>query len=233
MSTLKTLREEIQADLDLEDETFISDADINRWINQGIRSSERIIHGLYEDYFLCSEDKAITTASNLVDYPSDMYANKIRKILFKSGSNEVYEVKRVSNLRDATERDVLETGSNPTLEWSPTNDSTNGRKIRLFPSASRNGTLTIWYIRNANQLTGATVALADAEECDIDEFEVYVTQFAKVQCYLKEGDPRANEAKMLEQQYKADIIETLSNMVPDNNDEIPMDMSFYDDVIGE
>jgi len=38
---------------------------------------------------------------------------------------------------------------------------------------------------------------------------------------------------MLEQQYKADMIETLSNMVPDNNDEIPMDMSFYDDVIGE
>jgi len=226
MSTLKTLREEIQADLDLEDENFISDADINRWINQGIRSAERIIHGLYEDYFLCSADTDITTASNLVSYPSDVYGNKIRKILFKNGK-DVHEVRRVSNLRDATDRDINETGSNPTLEWSPTNDSTNGRKIRLFPSASRNGTLTIWYIRNALQLS------ADDSECDIDEFEIYVTQSAKVQCFLKEGDPRANEAKMLEQQYKADMIETLSNMVPDNNDEIPMDMSFYDDVIGE
>tara|TARA_R100001480_G_scaffold63449_5_gene75766 strand:- start:944 stop:1627 length:684 start_codon:yes stop_codon:yes gene_type:complete len=227
MSTLKTLREDIQADLDLEDEVFISDADINRWINQGIRSAERIIHGLYEDYFLSNTDTSITTASNLVSYPSDIFANKIRKIIFKNSSKEVQEVRRVTNLVAATDRDVNETGANPTLEWSPTNDSVNGKKIRLFPSASRDGTLSIWYIRNALQLS------ADDSECDIDEFEVYVKQYTKVQCYLKEGDPRADSAKALEQQYKVEMIEVLTNMSPDNNDEIPLDMSFYDDSIGE
>ena len=229
-STLKQLRERIQADLDLEDETFIIDSDINSWINDAIRKAEAEIHTLYEDYFLAEASITVTAGTKLYDYPSDVYANKIRKILFHdSGKTTSHEVKRVKNLINASTRDIYDTtsGSNYILEWSPINDATDGRKIRIFPEIARSGTLRVWYIRNAKQLS------ADTDTCDIDEFERYVLQSVKTECFFKDGDPRAIQSKQLEEQLKQDMINTLSNMVPDNNTEIPMDFSFYEDSLDD
>jgi len=272
-STLKQLRERIQADLDLEDETFIIDSDINSWINEAIKKAEAEIHTLYEDYFLTEAEITLVTTNaaptdtddveeswpntQFYQYPSDIYANKIRKIVYVNDSNSsTHEVKRVKNLTAATERDVYDTASNPILEWAPYNGAWSyeygdtpttvsvprvinilkaaetgyspvtlaGKAIRIFPKAGRSGKLKIWYIRNANQL------VADTDTCDIDEFERYVLQAVKTECFFKDGDPRAIQSKQLEEQLKQDMINTLSNMVPDNNTEIPMDFSFYDDV---
>ena len=224
-STLAVLRARVQSDLDLEDETFISDADINSWINEGISKAETIIHNLYEDYFLSETTQAITSGTFKYSYPTDIFANKVRKIIYQdTNGNTSHEVKRIKNLAEGSERDIYDTSQNHTLQWTPYNDS-NGRKIRLFPEAGRSGTLRIWYIRNAKQLS------ADTDTCDIDEFERYILQVAKTECYFKDGDPRAVSSKQLEEQLKQDMINTLSNMVPDNNDEIPMDLSFYNDII--
>jgi hypothetical protein len=227
-STLLQLRERIQADLDLEDETFIIDSDINAWINDSIRKAEAEIHTLYEDYFLAEATIIIEAGTKTYDYPTDIYANKIRKILYHdSNKTTSHEVKRVKNLIDASTRDIYDTasGSNYLLEWSPSNDSVYGRKIRIFPEVARNGTLRVWYIRNAKQLA------VDTDVCDIDEFERYVIQSVKTECFFKDGDPRAVQSKQLEEQLKQDMINTLSNMVPDNNTEIPMDFSFYADAL--
>jgi len=237
MSTLLELRERVQADLDLQDETFITDSDINTWINDAIKKAEAVIHTLYEDYFITQTTQAITAGTYLYSYPSDVYANKIRKIIYHdSGKTTSHEVKRVPSLVEGSERDIYSTGSNSVLQWSPYNSKSGGRQIRLFPEAGRAGTLIIWYIRNARQLVDETVdevtTLADAQSCDIDEFERYILQCVKTECYFKEGDPRAMQSKQLEEQLKVDMIETLSNAVPDNNDEIPMDFSFYNDCEG-
>lgn len=225
MSTLVSLRTRVQGDLDLEDETFITDADINTWINEAIKKAEIIIHNLYEDYFLSETTITISAGTKLYSYPTDIYGNKIRKIIFQdSAGNTSHEVKRARNLADASDRDIYDTGSSPILEWTPYNDS-DGRKIRIFPEGSRAGTLRVWYIRNAAQLA------ADTDSCDIDEFERYVIQAVKTDCYFKEGDPRAVSSKQFEEQYKQDMINTLSNMVPDNNTEIPMDLDFYRDCL--
>jgi len=235
MSTLKQLRERVQADLDLQDETFIEDSDINAWINEAIKKAEAEIHTLYEDYFLSYEAKAITAGTYEYDYPADIYGNKIRKIVFEGGGSS-HEVKRAKDLAKATDRDIYETGTSHVLEWTPFNSS-SGRKIRLFPLAGRTGTLRIWYIRNARQLVDETVddviTLADAQSCDIDEFERYILQAVKTECFFKDGDPRAIQSKQIEEQLKQNMITTLSNMVPDNNNEIPMDFSFYNDCEGE
>jgi len=225
-STLVQLRSRVQADLDLEDETFITDSDINAWINEAIKKAEAEVHTLYEDYFLSESTITLSAGTKLYDYPSDIYGNKIRKLIFQDGSgSSSHEVKRVRNLVNASDRDIYLTGSSHHLEWTPYNDATNGRKIRIFPESGRSGTLRVWYIRNAKQLS------SDTDVCDIDEFERYILQSTKTECYFKDGDPRAIQSKQLEEQLKQDMINTLSNMVPDNNDEIPMDLSFYDDTI--
>jgi hypothetical protein len=232
MSTLAELRQRVIDDLDLNEETFIDDTDLNRWINEGIRVVESHIHELNQDYFLSEADPiAITVGQNKVDYPSDIYANKVRKIIFTDGtSNSIasHEVKKIKDLTRAKELDLFhDNTTNPILNWTPSNNAAEGRKIRLFPDNGRSGQLHIFYIRNAAQLA------TDTDECDVDEFERFVIQYTKTQAYLKDGDPRAAESKVLEEQVKSNMLVTLAEMSPDDNNEIIMDMSHYDDSLGE
>ena len=230
MKTLLDIRNHVKADLDFEDEEFISDTDIDRWINEGIAAAEQQIHTLYEDYFLAQATITSISGQNLYDYPSDIYANKIRKIIFRDGvsnSTSTHVVKRIRNLVEAASLDYYNSDTTlPILSWSPINDSTNGRKIRIFPQVGRGGFLYVWYIRNANRLVN------DTDVCDIDEFEHFVTQYAKTQAYIKDNDQRADDSKILQEQYKMDMIQTLSQMSPDNDNELPPDLSHYNDMVG-
>jgi len=231
MTTLKEMRDQVIDDLDLAEEIFVDTTELNRWINEGIKVAESSIHGIYEDYFLVESDPiTITYGTSVTDYPSDIYANKVRKIIYTdglTGSTNSHEVRRVKSLLEATNRDLYEkSNTNNILEWVPTHDSTLGKKIRLFPEDGRTGFLIVWYIRNAKQLS------LDADICDIDEFEHFVIQYCKTQAYIKDGDPRADDSKVLEEQLKTLMVSTLSSMVPDNNNEVLMDMSFYNDSAG-
>jgi hypothetical protein len=231
MRTLAQLRDAVVQDLDLEDDDFISKADLNRWINDGIQAAERKIHTLYEDYFLTDTEVNITYGNHFVDYPSDIYANKVRKIVFKdgpSGSNvQSHEVKRVKDILDAISRDIYnDQTTTPLLQWSPHNSIANGRKIRLHPTNGRTGKLIIYYIRNAKPLVN------DSDVCDIDEFEVYVIRYAKTLAYLKDGDPRAEDIKLLEKEIEEEINSTLADAVADNDNQVLLDLSHYNNSNG-
>ena len=231
MKTLKQIRDQVISDLDLEEEEWISNSELNVWINEGIKVAESQIHTLYEDYFLVESDPVtITSGQSLVDYPSDIYANKIRKIVFtdnRNTHNGSHEVERVKNLIEGKNADLYANDTTtPILRWTPTNRSGIGRKIRLFPESGRSGELYIWYIREVSQLVN------DTDVCEVDEFSHYIVQYAKTKAYLKDGDPRAQDSKALEEQYKADMINTLSDMVPDKNNELHMDMGHYIDMVG-
>lgn len=231
MRTLLDMRQQVINDLDLDEETFITTADLNLWINKGIRKAEQQIHTLYEDYFLNETTVSINKGDYLIDYPSDIYANKIRQIIYTDntlGSNTSHVVKRVKSLIDGTDMDLYVSDSAlPTLKWSPVNDATEGRKIRLFPFTGRSGQLKIWYIRNARQLVN------DTDVCDIDEFEDFVVQHCKTMAYSKDGDPRVEESVVMEEQMKEDMMKTLSDMVPDNDNELDKDFSLYEDMVGD
>ena len=228
--TLLDIRQQVKDDLDLNDETFITDIDLDRWANDAIEAAETEIHGMYEDYFLSTLDVPITAGNVEIDYPTDIYANKIRKILFKESNftnTASHEVRRERDLIRAESADLYNSDStNPVLSWVPVNQAGVGRKIRLYPKSGRTGVLTIYYLRNAARLT------LDTDVCDIDEFERYVIQSIKTQAFLKDGDPRSADSKGLEEQLKKDMILSLANMSPDNNDEVEPDFSHYDDMAG-
>lgn len=235
MTTLLDIKNHVKADLDLDEEDWVNDTDLTRWINEGIKSAEKQIHTLYEDYFLVeSSPIAITSGSNLVDYPSDIFANKIRKIYYTedlptlSQNTRSHIVNRYKgDLTNAIDRDVFDSDSTDNiLEWLPVNIAGTGRKIRLVPRIGRTGYLTVWYLRNALQLS------ADTDVLDIDEFENYIIQYTKTQAYIKDGDLRADDSKILEEQAKQDMVFTLSEMTPDYDDELNMDFSHYTDDIG-
>lgn len=228
MKTLKDIRDQVIDDLDLQEEDFVTETDLNRFINEAIEEAESEIHTIYEDYFLSETDAiAITSGQEYVDYPSDVFANKIRKIVFAenlSESAETFEVKRIKNLAKAKLDEIVDQSqSYPVLHWTPINKAGIGRKIRIFPKSSRSGYLYIFYIRNAAKLVN------DTDVCDIDEFERFIVQYVKTRVYLKDGDPRASDSLALEERFRKNMVESLTDAVPDENNELEQDTEFYED----
>ncbi len=65
---------------------------------------------------------------------------------------------------------------------------------------------------------------------DIPEAANYILQFMKVRCYEKEGHPNLTMAMAALQKEEADLQAALAEMIPDTENEIEMDMTFYTDM---
>jgi len=222
--TLATIRAKIEQDLDLEEELFIPQNEILGYINEAIDEAEANIHTLYEDYFLTSANLALVTGTSDYALPTNIYANKLRGIQYANGStifkirqlrdNERFESAALINLSQATDF----------YRYMLINDSAAGGIIlRLFPSSRETSAtnVTIWYLRNANALS------AETDKCDIPEFINFIYQYVKVRCYEKEGHPNLGVALTRLDQQKQLMVETLTSMVPDGDNTIEQDLTYY------
>lgn len=231
MTTLAEMIDNIKDDQDLEDEVnpFIEDGDIRQYINSGVRLCESHIHNIFEDYFMTLTDLTLTSGSDIVSLPADIFAQKIRRLFYwHSNKNDRYKVKRLKNLDK-----LMDVTSTEKLEYFMTNDPTNGVRIILNRDANASEASTpvrCFYLRNAR--TFATDGTEDAESFDIPEFERVVENYARKRVYLKDSDPRSEEAERELLQDTELMIGTLTRREPDEDDEIVMDGRFYRDFVG-
>jgi len=224
MKTLKDIRDTVIADLDLFEEDFAENEDLDRWIREGVEIAESEIHNLYQDYFLANTSSITLSNTSMVDYPSDIYGNKIRTIIH-SYDGDIYEVKKARNFKANLMYEMALGGSSTdTLKWFPINNAANGKGIQLTP-ATNSGSIIVYYIRNAKEL------LLDDDICDIDEFSRVIEQHTKTQAYLKDGDPRAADSLQLENNYIAKMRETLADMSADGDNEMDVDYSHYEESV--
>lgn len=227
MSTFFTwaqIRDKVQKDLDIEDEVFVTDAELMGYCNEAIDEAEAEIHSLYEDYFL--NKTPITLVQGTSDYalPSDIYAHKIRRLIYQNGST-IYTIERMKDWRKFEQKAA--TDYYPGTSWYSyliINASAGSPKISLVPTAQESGAyLTMWYIRNATRMT------EDASICDIPEFINFIYQYIKVRVYEKEMNPNVTQAKELLEQQRELMQATLGTMVPDADNNIEMDISSYEE----
>ena len=213
------MKTKVMNDLDLEDEDFISAAEWLGYFNEAIDDVEAKIHTLYEDYFLAHTNLTCVSGTATVSLPSDIYANKIRKIFYDNGSSK-YEITRIKRLSDTPD---FEAGDD--YQYILTNTTAGGYKLRFYPTPAENSSsnVTLWYLRNAARLAAIT------DNCDIPEFANVIMQQVKVRCYEKEGHPNTLKAMQDLKEMEELMVTTLTNMVDDENDQIDMDLGFYAD----
>jgi hypothetical protein len=211
----------------MQEEQFITTTELNSYINSGISEAERIIHNLYEDYFLTTGALTVHGAGlPWFTLPSDIYANKIRKVVYDDGNNVEYIIPRIRKLEDIYALDDITASPENSFAYLLLNDLTNGVRLRLYPTPASTpvANITVYYIRNAKQLS------ADNDVHDIPEFENFIVAYAKIKCLQKEGTSPLLQVQIAElQNEKSQMIQTLSNMVPDDDDNVIPDMSFYSD----
>lgn len=210
----------VKSELDLFEETFITDAELLIYFNEGLAMVSSLIHTIYEDYFMVKG--SITLVSGTQDYalPSDIYAQKIRRLLYNDSGANQYDIKQIRNLSE-----IPFAVSTDNLRYIITNEYTSGPRISFYPTPSVSGNLvTIFYLRDAKAFTGS-----DSDTCDCFEFSNVVVQYVKVRCMEKEGHPDLGEATSALDQLKMLMVETLTNRVVDEDTEILKDYSFYRD----
>jgi hypothetical protein len=227
--TWAEIKEKVERDLDLEDEDFIREGELLALANEAIDEAEAEIHTLYEDYFLKKTTIAVVandSAFSIPTYLSDIYGDKIRRIIYQQGSSStVYTVDRLRDWRKFEDKAIADTGSTLDLyRYMLVNQTAGAPQILLVPAARESGTLTVWYLRNANRLT------ADADVCDIPEFINFVISHIKCRVLHKEGNPNYSEALERLEAERARMASTLAARVPDADNEIEMDLSAYEDM---
>jgi len=219
--TYGELLADLQRELDLQDETFITPNEFLSYFNRGVDEVEAAIHTIYEDYFLLKTTISLVSGTRDYSLPDDIYAQKIRGIFYKNGQTRRYEIRRILKLQ---ETDYLDITSVDDYKYVLVNDPTDGVMISFYPLPSETSTnITMWYLRNAKRFVD------EDSVCDIPEFTPVITQYARWKCLAKEGHPDTQQALMDYERMKQDMVETLTARVPDEHNEIPIDISFYTD----
>ena len=84
--TLAQIKQRVRDLVDAESADFTSDEELVRYINEAIKMCEAEIHRLNEDYYKKDEVSSIVSGTQEYSLPSDIYAQKIRRIMFDDGT---------------------------------------------------------------------------------------------------------------------------------------------------
>lgn len=224
--TWAELRGKVEADLDLEEETFITQDELLGYGNEAVDEVERQVHNIYEDYFLTRGTINLVSGTEEYDLPDDIYAMKIRSIVYRNGTS-VWKVQKIRDWHKFEQYEVEQTGTSSYSQYGYflLNQTAGSPKLLLAPTPIENGSfLKIWYLRNANELVD------DDSILDIPEAANYIMQYIKVRCYEKEGHPNLEKAMLDLQQEKETTLSILGQMVADNSTEIEPDLRLYEDM---
>ena len=230
-TTFSVIKAKVREDLGLEQETFVSDTELMRYCNEAIDDCESTILTTYEDYFLDYANIALVSGTSLYSLPSNIYATKIRGIVYNDGSL-TYEIKRLrprANYNRFVEIANAVNNANTDDDYKyiiVNRTATAGVQLKLVPAAQETSSdhVEVWFIRNANKIT------AESDYCDIPEFISFIYQFIKCKCYEKEGHPNLEVAMIERERLRKEMVETLSNMIIDENTEIDKDITFYEEM---
>lgn len=236
--TFADIRTKVEMELDLETEDFIQPNEFIGYVNDAIAQAEQQIHklGLEDEYFLTKELVSLVNGQADYSLPSKIYSNKIKRIIYKVNTT-VYEVCRFRSkdrFLDKALRDQYQ-GSTQWYKYELRNDgpgsSSSKPVFELSPPAQETvaDALTVWYFRAANKWDEADTT--GAGYCDLPESALqFVYAYTRFRCYDKEGHPNVVEAKDMMLTARQDMIDVLTNMVPDEESSVDKDMSIYEDL---
>lgn len=215
------MNQKIKNDLDLNEETFIQPQELVAYFNEAVDMIEGQIHTLYEDYFLTSTSLDVTEGQTEVDLPSNIFANKIRRVMWVLNDSEKYTMQRVKNLDE-----LLLASAPDDYRFMITNSDSSGFKLSISPAfrvTTNNLPLKIWYLRNAKRYEDETSV------CDIPEYSNVINQYVRYKCRAKEGHPDAQQDLADLERLRTAMIETLRDKYIDEQNEVPKDLTFYRD----
>lgn len=227
--TYLELKTKVEQDLAIEEETFIQPNEMLGYFNEGVDQAEQEIITLYEDYFLTRATLALVQGTEEYSLPADIYAEKIRRAIFRNNGGEYYTVNRIRDWKKFEEyTSTAIYGSSDNYSYFLYNPGAGQSKFLLVPTSRDTGSfITLWYIRNAAVFTGE-----DDDILDMPEAANFIMRFVKNKIISKDLYPSPLPPDAVDaMETERDLFKsTLANMVPDANNEIEPDFSHYEEM---
>lgn len=181
MATRAELRARARERADMENSTFISDAELNIYLQQSWFELYDLLVASYEDYYTISTTSTLTSG-NTIALPADFY--KLRGIDYQLGGTEYINVRSYNfaerNLR-AKNVQILDNGRR-NLVYRLLAGS-----IVFLPENDATGTYKIWYIPRCGTFVDDTT-----EVSNVLDFDEYIVVDAAIKMLVKEeSDPSA------------------------------------------
>jgi hypothetical protein len=213
------MKTKIENDLDLIDETFIAPSEMVDYFNEAIDMIQGNIIAIAEDYMLAHAFIPVSVGDTELQLPSNIYANKIRKLIWKLDESQIYEIMPIRNLMEIPFVNENDCYRYIFVNNGVTNTNTIGTVVKLYPEMRDTATeaLTIWYIRSANKYED------DTSVCDIPEWSNIIIQYVRYKCLIKEARPDAEQAKQDLDIMNQQMIQTLTSRTMDENTKLSQD----------
>ncbi len=222
--------DKVEVDLDLQEETIISRAEMRGYLNDALRDCRSFLFKLDPDYFLDSAPMALTMNQELFDLPTGCYAAKIRAIIYDNGSLQ-YRIRKISELHKFERIHELDAdqGSDPQYRYTVKRPIAGAEfKIKLSPPSREisDENITVWFTREVTLIEDGD----EAGDIDIPEHIDYIYAHMKRSCKTKlNNNVTPPDADQAVEDQKALIVEALEGMDAESDNEVPPDFSFYDD----
>lgn len=240
MPTYGAIEYKVRLDLDLQDTTnFIGEDEMAGYYNEGVATAESLIMQACQDYFKTPATLTLVQGSADIALPTDIYAQKIREIVYKNG-DRIYPVMELRDPQMHYKKAIVDQQAVSLDEYRYfLKSATAGAQdtLVLVPPALESGAfLEMWYIRNAKRAPlqsaladGASRATQIAAVLDIPEWRAYVEKYMKAEIYEHKVKDKAAAALA-----RADLttisgvmINDLRDRMQNNENEVPMDISHY------
>lgn len=238
--TYEEIEDRVRKAQDLEDEdNFIDEDEMAGYCNEAIDDIESEIIKIHEDYLLTKTSITLVNGTQSYALPTNIFAQKIRQVLYKNGER-IYPIMRIRDPHKFYQREEIDYFGTGEMEYLYMLQSEEGAQDKIYfsPVPAENGAyVQMWYIRNAKRIpmvgesvngSPATRSSQLATVLDIPEGAEYIIAYMKMMCIDKERDPeRFGRAVAIAKDKRESLVATLTDRTPDNQNEIPPDMSFY------
>ena len=196
--TESDLRTRARRRADMENSTFVSDAEIQDYLNSSISELHDFMVKSYEDYFVSEQTYNAPLATGGANLPDDFY--KALGVDYDSGG-----ITSTLKAYSFTERNVYNTPYAVIDRLAEPMYKIEGTKIKLIPGNSQSGTITLYYVPLATQFS---VSVTEIENV-IPGYEEYVVVATAIRMLMKEeSDVSALERER--QQLASRIIRAIS-----------------------
>tara|TARA_R100001460_G_scaffold105522_1_gene152224 strand:+ start:899 stop:1579 length:681 start_codon:yes stop_codon:yes gene_type:complete len=192
------LRTRARRRADMENSAFVTDAEIQDYLNSSISELHDFMVKSYEDYFVSEQAYTIPLAASGANLPDDFY--KALGVDYNSGGI-------TSTLRaySFTERNIYNTPFAVIDRLAQPMYKIEGNKLKIIPENSQSGTITLFYVPVATQFSSTVTEIENV----IPGYEEYLVVAAAIRMLMKEeSDYRALENER--QQISSRIIRAIT-----------------------
>jgi hypothetical protein len=159
----------------MENSTFVTDAEIQDYLNSSISELHDYMVKSYEDYFVSEQTYNAPLATGGANLPDDFY--KALGVDYESGG-----ITSTLKAYSFTERNVYNTPYAVIDRLAEPMYKIEGTKIKLIPGNSQSGTITLHYVPLATQFSSTVTEIENV----IPGYEEYVVVATAIRMLMKE-----------------------------------------------